>query len=108
MASYPHAQATSFHLVLEKFKNSLSSEERTQFSATSVQDLYLEIEKIQQRQKSERRLQGMTRLQSFLEGMKEYDKVISVFLNSDQILAFVWVFYRLPDPYHTDTFLRAQ
>jgi hypothetical protein len=33
----------------------------------------------------------MSKLERFLEGMKEYDKVVSVFLNTSAILAFVWV-----------------
>lgn len=76
---------------MEKFKASLTDKEKTQFKVTTLHDLHIAIESIQKRQATDRRLQGMQRLELFLEGMKEYDKVIQVFLNSSQILAFVWV-----------------
>ncbi|KAI1682859.1 hypothetical protein KJE20_07591 [Pyrenophora tritici-repentis] len=85
------AQATAFHLVLEKFKASLSDKEKKQFAATTIDDLSAAIETIQQKQQSEKKLRAMSQLERFLEGMKEYDKVLSVFLNTSTILAFVWV-----------------
>ncbi|KAI2484338.1 hypothetical protein Ptr902_03278 [Pyrenophora tritici-repentis] len=85
------AQATAFHLVLEKFKASLSDKEKKQFAATTIDDLNAAIETIQQKQQSEKKLRAMSQLERFLEGMKEYDKVLSVFLNTSTILAFVWV-----------------
>ena len=82
---------TPFQLVLEKFKASLTDSEKSQFQLTTLHDLHVAIEEIQRKQASEKRLQGMQRLEVFLEGMKEYDKVIQVFVNSTQILAFIWV-----------------
>lgn len=91
MANQTQVQATSFQLVLERFKASLTDKEKSQFGATTLHDLHIAIETIQKQQASEKRLQGMHRLEVFLEGMKEYDKVIQVFLNSGMMLAFVWV-----------------
>jgi hypothetical protein len=85
------AQATAFYLVLEKFKATLTDREKRQFAATTIDDLNDAIETIQQRQRSEKKMRAMSRLERFLEGMKEYDKVVSVFLNTSEILAFVWV-----------------
>jgi hypothetical protein len=84
-------QGTSFHLAVERFRTTLSDKEKREFGATTLSDLHVAIEKIQKRQASEKKLQSMRRLERFLEGMKEYDKVISVFLNSSQVLAYVWV-----------------
>ncbi|KAF2680111.1 hypothetical protein K458DRAFT_393383 [Lentithecium fluviatile CBS 122367] len=83
-------QAASFQSVLRNFTRSLTNEQKNQFSGTTLEDLHVAIEEVQQRQALEKRLQSMSRLKRFLEGMKEYDKVITVFLNSSQILAFVW------------------
>jgi hypothetical protein len=85
------AQATAFQLVLEKFKLQLSDKEKRQFAATTIDDLHVAIETIQRKQLSDKKLRAMSKLERFLEGMKEYDKVVSVFLNTSAILAFVWV-----------------
>jgi hypothetical protein len=85
------AQATAFQLVLERFKLHLSDKEKKEFAATTIDDLHVAIEKIQRKQLSEKKLRAMSKLERFLEGMKEYDKVVSVFLNTSAILAFVWV-----------------
>lgn len=83
--------AAAFHLVLEKFKASLTDKEKDRFGVTTLDDLHIALETIQRKQVSERRLRGMERLEVFLEGMKEYDKVIQVFVNSTPLLAFIWV-----------------
>lgn len=83
--------STTFHLVLEKFKSGLSEKEKRQFATTTLDDVHAAIEKIQRKQQSEKRLRAMSKLELFLEGMKEYEKVVSVFLNTSAILAFVWV-----------------
>jgi len=97
MATQPPVQAIVFQLGLQKFKASLSDKERREFGVTTLQDLKIAIETIQQKQKSERKLRAMSKLGRFLEGMKEYDKIVAVFLNTSVILAFVWV-----SAYHDD------
>ena len=91
MASAPHIQATVFQLVLQKFKATLSDQEKRQFGATSLHDLHVAIETIQKKQSSEKKLRAMSKLGRFLEGMNEYDKIVSVFLNTSEMLAFIWV-----------------
>jgi hypothetical protein len=91
MATQPQIQATVFQLGLQKFKASLSDKEKREFGVTTLQDLNLAIEIIQQKQKSDRKLRAMSKLGRFLEGMQEYDKIVAVFLNTSEILAFVWV-----------------
>ncbi|KAF2661287.1 hypothetical protein K491DRAFT_748233 [Lophiostoma macrostomum CBS 122681] len=82
--------AASFQLVAEKFKAALTDKEKSTFQVVTLRDLHLAIEAIQQEQASERKLQGMQRLDAFLEGMMEYDKVAQIFVNTTPILAFVW------------------
>lgn len=84
-------QNAIFHLVLAKFKASLNDHDRRQFGATTLHDLEVAIASIQQKQLSERKLRAMSKLGRFLEGMQEYDKIVAVFLNTSEILAFVWV-----------------
>ncbi|USP81220.1 hypothetical protein yc1106_08494 [Curvularia clavata] len=88
------AQLTTFQRVLEEFKLSLSEEEKRQFTVTTLDDLHMAIETIQRKQQSDKRLRAMSKLELFLEGMKEYDKVVSVFLNTGPILAFVWALWK--------------
>jgi hypothetical protein len=83
--------ANSFNLVLGEFKTRLTDQEKSTFQVTTLKDLHITIETIQRQQASDKRLRGMQRLEVFLEGMKEYDKVIQVFVNSTPLLAFVWV-----------------
>ncbi|KAH4106786.1 hypothetical protein HBI82_035170 [Parastagonospora nodorum] len=90
MATQPPVQAIVFQLGLQKFKASLSDREKREFSVTTLQDLKIAIETIQQKQRSERKLRAMSKLGRFLEGMQEYDKIVAVFLNTSEILAFVW------------------
>ena len=91
MATQPPVQAIIFQLGLQKFKTTLSEREKREFGVTTLQDLKIAIETIQQKQRSERKLRAMSKLGRFLEGMQEYDKIVAVFLNTSEILAFVWV-----------------
>jgi len=79
MASHPQVHATVFQLALLNFQTTLSDKEKRQFGATTLHDLNVTIETIQQKQKSERKLRAISKLGRFLEGIKEYDKIIAVF-----------------------------
>ncbi|KAF2848794.1 hypothetical protein T440DRAFT_490948 [Plenodomus tracheiphilus IPT5] len=90
MATQAQAQITAFHLALANFTAKLDVEDKKRFAVTTLDDLHVAIEEIQQKQNSEKNLRAMSRLERFLEGMKEYDKVVSVFLNTTPILAYIW------------------
>ncbi|KAF1956409.1 hypothetical protein CC80DRAFT_446319 [Byssothecium circinans] len=83
-------QSVSFQLALERFKKSLSPKEKKQFGTTTFDDLQLAADEIQKQHASTKKMQSMRRLEGFLEAMKEYDKVIQVFVNTSEVLAFVW------------------
>jgi len=85
------SQETVFHDVLERFKDSLSDGDREDFQFTTLDDLQGVIATIQDKQASEKKMRNLTRLKKFLEAMDEYGKVIEIFLNSSQFIAFVWV-----------------
>ena len=81
----------NFRRVLENFKATLSQDDQDDFELSTLGDLKLEILAIQERQASERKMKNSARLKSFLEAMEQYDEVVKVFLNTSEILAFVWV-----------------
>lgn len=85
------SQESVFHEALNRFKDSLGNTEREEFQFTTLDDLQDVIKSIQDKQASEKKMRNMKRLKKFLEGMDEYGKVIEVFLNASEFVAFVWV-----------------
>jgi transcriptional/translational regulatory protein YebC/TACO1 len=81
----------SFEKVLERFRDSLTEEQKRQFSATSFQDVESEIQNIQCRYGSEKKLRNLKKLSKFLEAMNQVEQVVKVFLNVHEVVAFVWV-----------------
>jgi len=87
----PSGQETVFHKVLEQFKASISDNDREEFQFVTLDDLQAVIASIQEKQASEKKMRNLARLEKFLEAMDEYGKVIEIFLNNSQFIAFVWV-----------------
>ena len=85
------SQRSVFLEAVERFKDSLSDREREEFKFTTRDDLRDAIATIQEKQASEKKMRNLTRLKRFLKVMDEYGKVIEVFLNASQFIAFVWV-----------------
>ncbi|CAI7574998.1 unnamed protein product [Penicillium glandicola] len=79
-----------FRRVLESFKSQLGPDLAAEFEMTSLADLKRSIAKIERKQATERRMQNMRRLSNFVDIMDNYGKVIEVFLNVTDVLAFVW------------------
>jgi cell fate (sporulation/competence/biofilm development) regulator YlbF (YheA/YmcA/DUF963 family) len=46
--------------------------------------------RIQAKQSAKKEMMNFTRIQSFLEAMKQFGAVVEVFLNTTEFLAFVW------------------
>jgi hypothetical protein len=80
-----------FSRVLTDFTSSLTEEQQNDFRFSTLEDLQAVINSIQKKQCSERRMQNLTRLKSFLEAMDQYGKAIEVFLSSSAFIAFIWV-----------------
>jgi len=91
MNTVPLATGPIFGRVLDDFKKSLSRDDLENFRFTNLEDLKNTIEDLQNEQIRSRRMRNLTRLQVFLEGMEQYGKVIEVFVQTSEILAFVWV-----------------
>jgi hypothetical protein len=76
---------------LDKFTNSLTEKQKLEFAVTKYEDVEDAIEQIQQQYGEKKELQNMYRIQSFLEAMNEYGKVVEVFLNCTPFVAYIWV-----------------
>jgi hypothetical protein len=84
-------RSDGFRQALARFSTSLTAEEESDFKLSSLNDVYETIQDIQERHGSARQLRNLTRIQGFLEGMDQFGKVVEVFLNTSEVLAFVWV-----------------
>jgi hypothetical protein len=88
MASNP---SDGFNKSLEKFRATLSEEQKQQFSFSSIEDVELAIQRIQERIGPEKKLRNFTRIRKFLEAMKQVEELVRVFLNVHEVVAFIWV-----------------
>ncbi|KAK3316036.1 hypothetical protein B0H66DRAFT_560170, partial [Apodospora peruviana] len=84
------AVATVFERVLDDFKTNLKPKDQANFKKTTMKDLLLEIDQVQKTQYSQRRLQASIRLKPTLEAITQLGKVVEVFANSSEFVAFVW------------------
>jgi len=91
MGSMASGPENIFNKALEKFRDSLTEEQKQQFRATSLEDVETEIQNIQHRFGSEKKLRNLKKISKFLEAMKQIEQVVTVFLNVHEIVAFVWV-----------------
>ena len=83
----------AFQDAIKNFKSTagLTQAELRDFSQTSLGDLKQCIATIQNDQRASRKLRYLKRLGPFLDTMERYGKIIEVFLNVSDIIAFVWV-----------------
>ena len=79
-----------FIKALNSFKARLTASERTEFSIATLDDLQVTILTIQREQCQRKKMMHMGRIQSFLEAMEQFTKVIEVFLNTSSVVAFIW------------------
>jgi hypothetical protein len=80
----------SFREILSGFKKRLTQDELHDFQFATLEDVRLEMARIQDAQASRKEMMNMPRIQSFLEAMDQFGKVIEVFLNTSEFVAFVW------------------
>ena len=90
MAANSIPQKDAFNVALGKFRARLTGPQLVDFSKTTYDNLQTEIARIQKDQENVKRMMNFPRIQAFLEGMQNIGKVIEVFLNTSNILAFVW------------------
>lgn len=93
MANRPPVSPSTFQKALDAFKTNarLSKDEIADFQMTSLNDLKLQISIIQNDQRKSRKMLYLKRLGPFLDAMEQYGKIVEVFLNVSDFVAFVWV-----------------
>ncbi|RYP07648.1 hypothetical protein DL764_002385 [Monosporascus ibericus] len=87
MASRPD---NTFNRAVEKFRDSLTEEQKRNFSATNLEDVKSEIQNIQHHLGLEKKLRNLNKVSRFLEAMKQVEQVVNVFLNVHEVVAFIW------------------
>lgn len=85
------ANTTIFEEALRDFKKGLSKKELGYFESVDLQDVEHTIKKIEFDQKQRKKMQNLARIKPFLDTMKQYGKIIEVFLNNSDIIAYIWV-----------------
>lgn len=80
----------TFELVLADFRNNLTPAEVQDFQFVTLNDVRKTALRIQKDQENLKSLMNMARLESFLEAMTQFGKVIEVFGNANIFVAFVW------------------
>ncbi|KAK5057581.1 hypothetical protein LTR84_011581 [Exophiala bonariae] len=81
---------TALNELLVKFKNRLTARELQRFKGTTLEDVKATLADIEKRQDTQRELRNLTRIRGFLDAMDQFGKVIEVFPNSSNMVAFVW------------------
>ncbi|KAK8084662.1 Ankyrin repeat-containing protein [Apiospora hydei] len=84
------ADHSAFDRALADFKAGLKKKDQDRFKATTKESMLKEIEKLQQDQQSRRLGQNLARVKPFVEAMGQFGKVIEVFSNVSEMVAFVW------------------
>ena len=80
-----------FEDALSNFKKGLSKKELAQFQCVDFKDVEDTIKSIERDQKGKKKMQNIARIKPFLDAMNQYGKIIEVFLNASNIIAYIWV-----------------
>lgn len=80
-----------FRRVVDAFKTQLTTSELPYFEFKGLNDVLQTLHTIQHDQSGRKSLTFMKRVDPFVKTMMEFGKVVEVFLNVSDILAFVWV-----------------
>lgn len=74
-----------------KFVESLSPKQRSDFSHSTLEDVYQTILDIQKKHGSSKELRNMARMEGFLHAMNQLGEMVDRFLNSTPFMGYVWV-----------------
>lgn len=76
--------------MLSNFRARLTKTELDNFNFCNLKDVQQTIVNIQEQQEKRKEMMNFSRILGFLEAMEQFGKVIEVFLNSSEILCFIW------------------
>ena len=94
MATSSVISAPSFQKALDNFrlKSGLTLQELKDMETTTLLQLQNSLDVMQKKQKASRSMKHLKRLQPFLDAMRQYIKVVDVFANTSDCVAFIWVY----------------
>ena len=83
---------------IAKFREGLTDNQKQLFTASSLDKVNDEIQSIQARYGSKKKLRSLSRISKFLEAMTQIEQLAQIFLNVSEVVAFVWVmaYYQAP------------
>ncbi|KAF4340767.1 heterokaryon incompatibility protein het-E-1 [Fusarium beomiforme] len=81
---------TSFERSLDRFRRELSDDQQKQMHGVDQQALIDTIQDIQGKLGRENDLCKLTRIQRFLRAMEHIEKLVNIFLNASDFVAFIW------------------
>ncbi|KAI0200165.1 hypothetical protein F4808DRAFT_170914 [Astrocystis sublimbata] len=81
---------TVIQRAIRNFQRNLTDQQKSQFALSSETDVINEVQRIQNRYGSPRKLRSLNRLSKFLEAMSQIEQLIQIFLNVSNTVAFVW------------------
>ncbi|KAK5050383.1 hypothetical protein LTR84_003664 [Exophiala bonariae] len=93
MAQNPISPSRSYELALQNFRlqAGLTVQELADLEMTTLEDLQKALATMQIKQQNTKKLMYLKRLQPFLDALEQYSKVINIFVNTSNFVAFVWV-----------------
>ncbi|KAF2800245.1 hypothetical protein K505DRAFT_229197 [Melanomma pulvis-pyrius CBS 109.77] len=97
MTTHRPSNASAFEKAVDAFKKNagLSQAEMADFQMTSLHGLKVQIAIIQKDQQKSRKMLFLKRLSPFLDAIEQYGKVLEVFLNTSNFVAYIWVCPRM-------------
>ncbi|KAK5215941.1 hypothetical protein LTR47_009475 [Exophiala xenobiotica] len=92
MSQNPLPPSRSYDLALRNFRlqAGLTPQELDELETTTLEDLQKALATMQTKQQHTKKLMYLKRLQPFLDAMEQYSTVINIFVNTSNLLAFVW------------------
>jgi hypothetical protein len=83
--------STPFVAALKDFKEKLKKQEARDLGLTTIDDLKTAIDRLQTEQHARRTLKNFGRLRGFIEATTEFGKIIEVYCQVHEVVAFIWV-----------------
>ena len=82
--------AASFRKTLTSFKNRLTRQELEQIEDTTLEDVRALVKRIQDEQRARKDAMNFNRIAAFLNAMEQLDRVVKIYANASEYVAFIW------------------
>lgn len=86
----PQAPGEACTLAIKNFGARLTGEELAEFKSTTYEQLCSDLDRVLNEQESQMAMRNLSRIKSCLEAMHQFEKVIEIFLNVSDAVAFIW------------------